>query len=294
MPDQFFKKFPTISYSNTVCRDITKRVVINNDIKTNIDLYYPIEIEAGFRPDQLTEAAYQDEELDWMIYLTNNIVDPYYEWYIGEIDFNDFIVTKYGSSANAQEQIRFYRNNWYEDDNQITPETYETVIDLAWRKYYEPVFTPTNHIYSYRRKKEDWVVNTNRILQYNVTLANSEVGFANDEIVDIKYSGEIVGGGTCIVSNSTTLIIHHVSGNTSANTTATKDIIGETSGANGTANALTVLSENFTEEEGRFWSNVSFYDVELELWESRKTVEVINSDLITNITEDVYNKLRET
>ena len=293
MPDQFFKKFPKMVYANTNCIDITRRVVINADIKDNIDLFYPIEIQAGFRPDQLTEAAYQEEELDWMMYLMNGIVDPYYEWYISDIDFNDFLLTKYDSVANSQERIIYYRNNWYEDETQITPEAYNTSIDMAWRKYYEPVFTPTNKIYSYRRKQEDWVVNTNRILQYNITYANSNITFSNNEIVDIKVSGEFVGGGTCIVSNSTTLIIHHVSGNTSANTTATKTILGETSGANATANALTVLSENFTEEEGRFWSNVSFYDVELELWESRKTVEVINSDLILNITEDVYNKLRE-
>lgn len=294
MPEKFFNKFPTISYSNTTCRDLTKRVRIDAEVKTNIDMYYPIEIQSGFRADSLAEAYYDDEEMDWMIYLMNDIVDPYYQWYISELNFEDFIITKYESVANAQERILYYRNNWYEDETEITPEMYENIIDTTWRKYYEPLFTPTNAIYSYKRKKEDWVVNTNRILQYTIALTDPTIEFVEDEIVDIKVSGEIVGGGTVVVTNSSMVTIHHVSGNTSANTTHTKTIIGETSGANGTANAVLTLAENFTTSESKFWSNVSYYDMELEKWESRKNVDVIDSGLVLNIADQVREKLQDT
>jgi len=294
MPEKYFNKFPTITYSNTTCRDLTKRVRIDTEIKENIDHYYPIEIQAGFRADSLAEAYYDDEEMDWMIYLMNDIIDPYYQWYISELNFEDFIITKYGSVANSQERIVYYRNNWYNDPLDITVEQYESTIDTTWRKYYEPKFTPTNAIYSYTRKREDWTVNTNRILRYTIALSNSEVSFVNNEIVDIKVSGEVVGGGEVIVANSTSLTIQHVSGNTTANTTATKTIIGETSGANGTANAVVTAAENFTTSESRFWSSVSYYDVELEKWESWKNVDVIDNSLVLNIADQVRNKLQET
>jgi len=294
MPERFFDKFPTIVYANTVCRDLTKRVTIRADVKTNIDLYYPLEITAGFRADQVSDAYYEDEELDWLVFMMNDVVDPYYEWYISEIDFHDFISVKYGSVANSQEQILYYRNNWYADEVELNPQSYEDHIDMSWRKYYEPVWSPTNKIYSYRRKQEDWVVNTNRILEYQIDLANSEVTFANSEIVDIKYQGEIIGGGTVIVSNTTVLFIHHVSGNTSANTTHAKTIIGETTGANAATSNVTTRSENFTVNESRFWSAVSHYDRELERYESRKNVEVINSDMIYNVVRNVRSKLQET
>ena len=292
MPDRFFQKFPNIVYRNTFCKDLTKRVQIDTSIKGNIDLFYPAEIQAGFRPDQLAEAYYQEETQDWLVYLMNDIVDPYYEWHISEIDFDDFILKKYGNIEAAQETIYFYRNNWYQDDIELPPLTYNEVIFPIWRKYYEPVFGQKNEIIRYRRKREDWVVNTNRILQY--TISNSEVGFTDSEIVDIKYSGEIVGTGTAITSNSTTLIIQHVFGNTSANTTATKEIVGESSGANVTANAVVTLSENFTNTESVFWSNVSYYDIEVEKWEQRKAVDVIHADLANEISEQVRLKLRET
>ena len=284
---QYFYQFPIISYSNTNVRDITRRVTIDAKVKNNLDLYYPAEISAGFRADQLSEAYYNDPELDWMIFIMNGVVDPYYEWYISETDFYKFVETKYDSVANAQERIVYYRNNWYEDNAQLTPDQWENIIDPLWKKYYEPVFTPTNKIYAYKRKEEDWVVNTNRILRYDVYYTNTEVQFVNGEIVDIKYSGEIVGGGTVIVANSTHIDVHHVSGNTTANTSAGKEILGETSGANATTNAVATLSENFTTEESRFWSNVSYFDVELEKYEQKKNVQVINGDAVTDLIEDI-------
>jgi len=225
MSEKYFVKFPIISYSNVACRDITRRVSINQEVKGNLDFYYPVEMEAGFRADALAEAYYQDPEMDWLIYLTNKIVDPYYQWYNSEINFNDFLTKKYGTIATAQEKIKYYRNNWDADSIELTPSIYNNTIDTAWRKYYEPLFGEKNNIVMYQRKREDWIVNTNRLLQFTISLANSSVTFTDDEIVDIKASGEIVGGGTVVSSNSSVLIIHHVSGNTSANTTATKTIV---------------------------------------------------------------------
>lgn len=329
MPEKYFTKFPLLSYANTTCRDLTKRVTINAEVRTNTDLYYPVEIGAGFRADELAEAYYEDEEMDWMVYLMNKIVDPYYEWYISEINFNDFIIEKYGSFEAAQEKIVYYRNNWYEDNVDITPQAYEQTIDLAWKKYYEPLFTPTNKVYSYRRKREDWVVNTNRIIRYNISQYISNTYFQPDEIIDIYVNGEIVGGGTCVQANSSSLTIQSVSGNTNANniindlgvfilgtqneeiintedsnTLITNDpfrgivdgilMIGETSGANAIANSSVVLAENFGNSESKFWSPVTAYDIELEKWESRKNLDVINSDLILGISDQVTEKLQET
>lgn len=292
MPEKYFTKFPLLSYANTTCRDLTKRVTINAEVRTNTDLYYPVEIGAGFRADELAEAYYEDEEMDWMVYLMNKIVDPYYDWYISEINFNDFILEKYGSFEAAQEKIVYYRNNWYEDNVELTPQAYEQTIDLAWKKYYEPLFTPTNKVYSYRRKREDWVVNTNRIIRYNISYVGNTYFQAN-EIIDIKKDGDIIGGGTCVQANSTTLAIQSVTGNTTANSTYEITLIGETTGANATSNSSVVLAENFGNSESKFWSPVTAYDIEIEKWESRKNLDVINSDLILGISDQVTEKLQE-
>lgn len=295
MAEKYFTKFPFIEYSNTTCRDITRRIQIDPMVRDNMDLYYPVEVGAGFRPDALAEAYYEDPELDWTIYLFNDIVDPYYEWYMSEIDFNDYIQKKYSTDTKegievAQETIVLYRNNWYEDSNEITVEQYTNTIDPTWRKYYEPLFTPSGSVYSYRRKRDDWVMNTNRIIRY--TSMSNSASFTSGEIVDIKSSNtEIVGGGAVIAANSTTVTIHHVSGNTFANSSVLKTLVGETSGAQTVANSFTTLVENFTNSEAVFWSSVSKYDQELELYEQRRNVNVISEDLMLDVVEDVRERL---
>lgn len=291
MAERYFSKFPTISYQNTVCRDITRRVRLDPKLKENIESFYPTEIESGFRPDALAEAYHDDAELDWLVYLVNDIVDPYYQWHYSTINFEDFLIKKYGNVANTQEQILFYRNNWYEDDAQITPQRYNEQIDFAWRKYYEPLFTPTNSIYAYRRKREDWTVNTNRILRYTIT--GNTVPFADDEVIDILDGVTIVGGGFVINSNTTTLTIQHVSGNTSANTTATKTLVGETSLANAVANAVTTVSENFTASESVFWSPVTIFDQELERWQEYKHIQVVDNAFALNISDRVTEEIND-
>jgi hypothetical protein len=291
MAERYFRKFPTITYQNTVCTDITRRVRLDPKFKDNIELYYPTEIDSGFRADQLAEAYYDDAEMDWMVYLVNDIVDPYYEWHYSSINFEDFLITKYGDVANTQERIVYYRNNWYEDSNEITPQAYNEQIDYAWRKYYEPVFTPTNSIYAYRRKREDWTVNTNRIIRYVIT--GNTVPFTDDEIVDIKDGAEIVGGGTVINSNTTTVTIQHVSGNTVANTTWTKSIVGETSLANAATSNGTVITENFTTSESVFWSPVTIFDQELEKWEARKNIQVVDNAYALSISDRITEALNE-
>lgn len=250
-------------------------------------------MQAGFRSDQLADAYYGDSELNWLIYLANEIVDPYYQWYMDDLTFNEFILEKYGEIDKAAGRIKFYRNNWYEDQNEISPTYYMNSLPYIARKYYEPVYGPKAKILSYKRKEVDWITNTNRILQYDITLANSQVEFANNELVSIKHSGEVVGTGEVIVSNSTVLIVQHVSGNTSANNTATKTIIGTTTGANAETASVLTLQENFTTAEARFWSTVSYFDWENELNESRKHIEVVDSGLSIDIGEQIRKTLNK-
>lgn len=287
---KYFQRFPTLYYNNMLCKDITRRVKLNPETRKNIDVFYPVEIQAGFRSDQLAEAYYEDAEMDWMIYLANEIVDPYYGWYMDEHNFNEFILKKYGTIGHAQRKIKYFRNNWYADPNEISPTYYENTLPYLARKYYDPVYGPKSKILSYKRKEVDWTTNTNKILQFNIHLETGEQ-FSPEEFIDIKYSGEVVGTGEVIAANSTALIVHHVTGNTSANTSAPKTIVGVTSSANGTATEVLTLQENFTNAEARFWANVSYYDWELEKNEAKKHIEVIDSGMTFDIAEQIRREL---
>jgi hypothetical protein len=94
MAQRYFDKFPIITYSNTEVVDITRRVTMLDKTIQNPYVFYPYEIDSNERADQLSARYYEDQFKSWMIYLSNKIVDPYYEWYLSEDEFVNFIIKK--------------------------------------------------------------------------------------------------------------------------------------------------------------------------------------------------------
>jgi hypothetical protein len=59
----------------------------------------------GYSLDQCIQKAfnyYDDPAYAWLVLLSNNIIDPYFEWPLSVYDFNQFIKKKYGSIPAAQ------------------------------------------------------------------------------------------------------------------------------------------------------------------------------------------------
>ena len=81
-------------------------------VMTNLTVYFKLQeiladrttvlyqhfIQDGERPDVIAKKAYDDSSLDWIIFLTNNIVDPRWDWPLPQIDFQKYVISKYGLS----------------------------------------------------------------------------------------------------------------------------------------------------------------------------------------------------
>lgn len=290
----YFSRIPNIVYNNLQVKDITRRAKLVENEASSPYVFYPYDVDNHLRSDQVASYYYDDPELDWLIYLSNGIVDPYYGWYLDEEKFNELMITKYGSIENSIKKIKFYRNNWANDDTELTPAFYNNTLINSWKKYYSPMWATNSKIVSYRRKQQDATMNTNRILEYSVSY-NNLVNFNVGEVVDIKIVGQTstTGGGQVTFANSTVLRIESVSGNTTANSTYTRTIVGETSGANVTTNAVSIVFENITANEEVFWSPVSFYDYETEKNEQRKSIRLVADSLSSIIVNDFTQKLSE-
>lgn len=287
--DSYFQKLPVINYNGQACRDISRSARIKPNSKNQISLFHPVEVDAGFRVDNLAEAYYEDPEMDWMIWLANDIIDPYYQWYLSEREFENHILSKYGDYASAQKKIKYYRTNWQKLDENITIQHYEDVLPKEMKKYYTPVFSKNNKIISYVRKQEDWITNTNRIIKFDI----DNGPFQNNEIVDIKYAGNIIGTGEVITSNTSTVFIHHVSGNTTANSSLIREIIGEESGISANTNLSNTIQINISDKEVIYWDAVSWLEWETELNEYNKNLYVINSNYALDLSEIMRLKLKE-
>lgn len=260
-------------------------------------MFYPVELLAGMRADVLADAYYQDAEQDWIIYLSNQIIDPYYNWYLDEADFQSYVSDKYGDADVPKEKIKYYRNNWASDNSpEITPSFYDNTLAFDQKQYYGPVFGSGARIVSYTRKPLDWTTNTNKIYLYSVTY-NSGAAFTEGEIIDIKSGGDIHfpddGSASVVTSNTTGLIVQHISGNSLANSTWTKTLVGRESNTVATTNLNIVLQENITNTTAVFWDSVSFYDWERERNEARKHVFLLNPAAVTDTSNEIRAKLQE-
>lgn len=294
MPRRYFENFPYVFYNNKLCRDISRRVKLVESETNSPYVFYPYTVNDQLRSDQLSSYYFDDPKLDWLIYLSNGIIDPYYGWYLNDEKFEQLIVEKYSSLEQAQKKIIYYQNNWANDTTELSPSFYDNTLAKQYKKYYNPIWGIGSKIVGYRRKQDDTTMNTNRILQYTISAENSNTEFIQSELIDIRITGtNTVGTGELIFANSSSITIKNVSGITTANSSDTKFIIGETSGANVTVNSVITVYENFNEQEEVFWSAVSYYDYEQLLNEQKKQLKLIDLSLTDFIVDEFNTKLKD-
>ena len=119
----YFSDFPQIEYQAKIARSIMARPRIASSLLSNPAAIYSYTVNNDLRPDQVAHLYYGDSELLWLIFLANNIVDPYYGWPLTQNAFQDFIISKYGSIATAKTTIKHYR---YQEKDKETDELWQT------------------------------------------------------------------------------------------------------------------------------------------------------------------------
>ena len=286
--EEYFRKFPTIEYNNTITVDLTRNVRITDTLLRSPTVFYPYEIIAGDRPDNISYYFYEDPSVDWILYLVNGITDPYYDWYLDENQFNDLLSKKYGSFEKSLKTILYYRTNWASDDRKISTSFYDNTLAQELKKYFAPIFGVGAKIIGYERSKDDHTTNTNRVLKLEITYSSNNT-FTNNEIVDFIYSSQTQGSATVISSNSSVAFVQHVNG--SVNTSMT--IIGEESSAQSSVSSVQTIAENITALEETYWSPVTAYDFEREKNEKNKIINTVQPEFVLPIAEELRTKLGE-
>lgn len=262
MSQSFFAGFPIITYANNQVIDITERVVVRNGLVKNPYIYTPISIIDGIRPDTVSYKAYGDPYMSWILYLTNNITDPYYEWYLTDDVFDKFIAMKYGTIANAMQTIAYWTNDWV-DKPEITPADFQA-LTANQQPFWSPNYGYYNTPISYSRTAIDWTASTNFILALGIGTQNT-VPFQFNEPVNIQYSRTTTGAAQVKQSNSTVLIVQHITGNAFPGNTAITGnsfVYGTSSGANAVIANCTFLSNNILSDLQDYYAPVYYYDLE--------------------------------
>ena len=102
MAGEYFDKLPEIRYNNVLVRDITRRVNFLKQTIENPYVYLPYTIKEGERAEDIAFYYYGNPNYAWLVYLANNIVDPYNEWPLDEETFNRYIIDKYAERSGGR------------------------------------------------------------------------------------------------------------------------------------------------------------------------------------------------
>jgi len=115
----YFKTLPNLQYhtklvdSNSSLDTVTaknffRRGKIRADIFQNASFFTKYSVVGDERPEQVSEKFYGTPVYDWVILLTNNVLDVYNEWPLSQQAFYDFLIQKYGSEEEFY-KVKHYK-----------------------------------------------------------------------------------------------------------------------------------------------------------------------------------------
>ena len=102
----YFRRLPNLDYpsllnsreSNTdyvQTKNLFRRVKIREDLFSNFVQFDRYKVQGDERPDTVSENVYGKSTLDWVILLSNNIIDIKNEWPLTQLQLNEFLNEKY-------------------------------------------------------------------------------------------------------------------------------------------------------------------------------------------------------
>ena len=102
----YFRRLPNLDYpsllkereSNTdfvETKNLFRRAKVREDLFSNFMQFDKYKIIGDERPDNVAEKVYGSGDLDWVVLMSNNIIDINNEWPLTQFQLNSFLSNKY-------------------------------------------------------------------------------------------------------------------------------------------------------------------------------------------------------
>jgi len=124
----YFRQVPNFAYINrtkegknlsdyTVTKNLFKRAKLRDDIFQNLTYFEKYQIVGDERPDNVAFKIYDDETLDWIVLLSNNILDIKTEWPMTQRTFDKYVIDKYNDYDTLYNGIKHWKTTEIKDSN---------------------------------------------------------------------------------------------------------------------------------------------------------------------------------
>jgi len=153
LPDfEYVSRLPNAKIGDYITvKNLFKRVFLREDIYQNLTFFKKYSIVGDDRPDNVAAQVYEDSTLDWLILISNNIINITDEWPLGQDDFNRYLLDKYDNDYDKiYNGVHHYETIEVKDSNKvvIVPAGLEVSEDFSttYYDYFLDGLTTANNI----------------------------------------------------------------------------------------------------------------------------------------------------
>ena len=126
MARNYFSQLPDFEYVNrtedgkrisdyTKVKNLFKRGKLREDIFQETTFFEKYQIQGDDRPDNVAQKVYGDAALDWLVLLSNNIINIYEEWPLPQESFDAYLLEKYNNNYDT-----LYNGIHHYESNEVT------------------------------------------------------------------------------------------------------------------------------------------------------------------------------
>ena len=118
MKKKYFRQVPDFDYVSRLpqskisdyikVKNLFKKGKLREDIFQDVTVFTKYQIKGDDRPDNVAYDVYDNADLDWVILLSNNIINIQTEWPLPQNDFDRVLLEKYKTYENLYSSIHHY------------------------------------------------------------------------------------------------------------------------------------------------------------------------------------------
>ena len=126
----YFRQVPNFEYVSLLpdakigdyapLKNLFKKGKLREDIFQDLVFFEKYQIKGNNRPDNVAYEVYGDSTLDWLVLLSNNILNIQTEWPISQDDFDRFVLNKYGNYDTLYNGIHHYETEEVKNSQGVT------------------------------------------------------------------------------------------------------------------------------------------------------------------------------
>ena len=134
LPDfEYVSRLPDAKISDYITvKNLFKKNELRPDIFNDATVFTEYQIKGDDRPDNVAFEIYNDSTLDWLVLLSNNIINIQTEWPLLQNDFDRFLLDKYGTYEELN-AVHHYETQEIKDSNGvvIVPQGLQVASDYS-------------------------------------------------------------------------------------------------------------------------------------------------------------------